>query len=83
MFIFEREREWASEKERGREKGTQNPKRAPGSEPVSTKPDAGLELMNREIMTWAEVRHLTDWATQAPLMSLFKAWLIFVTVEQN
>ena len=33
---------------------------------VSTEPDAGLELTNREIMTWAEVRHPTDWATQAP-----------------
>ena len=33
---------------------------------VSTEPDAGLEPMNREIMTWAEVGHSTDWATQAP-----------------
>ena len=30
---------------------------------VSTEPDTGLELMNREIMTWAEVGRLTDWAT--------------------
>ena len=27
---------------------------------VSTEPDAGLELKNREIMTGAEVRHSTD-----------------------
>ena len=33
---------------------------------VSTEPDAGLELTDREIMTWAEVGRLTDWATQAP-----------------
>ena len=33
---------------------------------VSTEPDAGLELMDREIVTWAEVGHLTDWATQVP-----------------
>ena len=33
---------------------------------VSTEPDAGLELTDREIMTWAEVRRSTDWATQAP-----------------
>ena len=32
----------------------------------STEPDAGLELTNREIMTWAEVGRLTHWATQAP-----------------
>ena len=27
---------------------------------VSTEPDAGLELTDREIMTWAEVGRLTD-----------------------
>ena len=34
---------------------------------VSTEFDAGLELMNHEIMTWPEVGCLTEWATQAPL----------------
>ena len=34
---------------------------------VSTEPDVGLELTDREIMTWAEVRRLTDQATQASL----------------
>ena len=34
---------------------------------VSTEPDAGLELTDREIMTWAKVGRLTDWTTQAPL----------------
>ena len=33
---------------------------------VSTEPDAGLEPTDREIMTWAEVRRLTDRATQVP-----------------
>ena len=33
---------------------------------VSTEPDLGLELTDHEIMTWAEVGRLTDWATQAP-----------------
>ena len=33
---------------------------------VSTEPDAGLELTECEIMTWAEVGRPTDWATQAP-----------------
>ena len=31
---------------------------------VTTEPDAGLEPTNREIMNWAKVGHLTDWATQ-------------------
>ena len=30
----------------------------------SPESNAGLEL---EIMTWAKVRHLTDWATKLPL----------------
>ena len=34
---------------------------------VSTEPDAGLELTDSEIVTWAEVGRLTGWATQAPL----------------
>ena len=33
---------------------------------ISPEPDTGLELTNHEIMTWAEVSRLTDWATQAP-----------------
>ena len=39
--------------EEQRERETQNPKQAPGSRlrAVSTEPDAGLELMNLEIMT--------------------------------
>ena len=51
-----------------REKETQNLKQAPGSEQeFSTEPDAGLKPTNCDIMTWAEVGHLTNWATQAPL----------------
>ena len=38
---------------------------------VSTEPDAELELTDREIMTWAKVGHLTEWATQAPLVFVF------------
>ena len=38
----------------------------------STEPNVGLELTNREIMTWVEVGCSTDWATQAPLYLLFK-----------
>ena len=32
---------------------------------VSPEPDAGLELMNCEIVTWAEVGHSIHWAAQA------------------
>ena len=33
---------------------------------ISPEPDAGLKLMDREIVTWAEVGRLTDGATQVP-----------------
>ena len=45
---------------RERERHTQNPKQVPGSELPAPSPDAGLELTDREIMTWAEVGRLTD-----------------------
>ena len=55
--------------------GAENPKQGDieseaGSRlgPVSTEPDAGLELMNCEIRTRAEVGRLTDGATQVPLV---------------
>ena len=38
---------------------------------VSTEPEVGLEPMGHEIMTWAKVRHLTDWATHVPHHYLF------------
>ena len=38
----------------------------------SREPDVGLEPTNRKIMTWAKVRHLTNWATQGPLKSFSK-----------
>ena len=67
MFIFW-ERDWQSvsrgvaEREGDTESEAGSRLRA-----VGTEPDAGLEPMNREIMTWAEVGCSTDWATQAPL----------------
>ena len=38
---------------------------------ISTEPDMGRKLTNREIMTWAEVRPLTDWATQERWYHIF------------
>ena len=64
MFIFERERECKSG--RGRERGRHRSKAGSRLQAVSTEPDVGLELTSREIMTWAKVGHLTDWAIQVP-----------------
>ena len=67
MFIYFWESERQSARWRGaeREGGTES---GAGSRlwAVNTEPDAGFELSNCKIMTWAEVRCLTDWATQVP-----------------
>ena len=56
LFIFERGRDRAQvEEERQRERKIQNLKQA-----VSTEPDREFELKDSEIMTRAEVRHLTN-----------------------
>ena len=58
MFIFERDKEREREREsahkwgKGRERGRHRIQ-------SRTEPDKGLELMNREIMTGAQVRRLT------------------------
>ena len=53
-----------------REGGTES-EAGSGLRAVSPEPDAGLELTDREIVTWAEVGCSTDWATQAPLIDSF------------
>ena len=63
IYFWERERERESEQEwgRGREREGDTKSEA-GSRlwAVSIEPNAGLELMSREIMTWAEVGCLTE-----------------------
>ena len=77
MFIFEKETE--NEQGRGRETDTES---EAGSRLLAdrTEPDAGLELTNGEIMTWAKVRHLINWATQGLLIpETFKIFYSTVT----
>ena len=70
MFIFERRRnrEWVGEGQRQTHTHTES-KAGSRLWAVSAKPDVGLKLTNCEIMTWTEVRCLTDWATQVPQAS--------------
>ena len=72
LFIFltfihfwetERDRAWVG---KGQREGDTESKAGPRLRAVSTEPDAGLQLTNCEITTWAEVGCSTDWATQAP-----------------
>ena len=57
-----REREREAEHEQGRVERKGDTESEAGSRPctVSTEPNTGLEPMNGEIMTRAEVGHLTD-----------------------
>ena len=60
---------WKSGSRRGSEReGVTESKAGSGFWAVSTEPDARLEPTSHEIMTWAEVRCLTSWATQVPLI---------------
>ena len=69
IYLFLRDRARVGEGQR--EEGDTESKAGSRLWAVSTELDAGLELTNREIMTWAEVGRLTDWATQAPQSTLF------------
>ena len=62
LFILRERTQWG--RCRGRERERQW---IPGRlHTPRAEPDAGLKLTDSEIMTWTEVRRLTDWVTQAP-----------------
>ena len=67
MFIYfwEWGRQSVSGRGAERERDTES-KAGSRLQAVRTEPDAGLEPTNREIMTWAEVGRLPDWAIQVP-----------------
>ena len=69
LFIFERQ---STSRGRAEREGDTEPEAGSGLWAVSTEPDTGLELINHEIMTWAEVGHVTHWDTQVPLFIPFK-----------
>ena len=49
---------------------------------VVTEPVSGLELIISEIMTWAEVGCLTDWATQVPWELFIWVYSLFRNIKQ-
>ena len=65
LFIFERQRQSVRGGGVEREGDTES---EAGSRlwAISTEPDMSLEPINCEVMTWAEVRCLTNWDTQVP-----------------
>ena len=66
LFIFERQ----SRSRGGAERGNTESEAGSRLPSVSTEPNGGLEPTKHEIITWAEVRRLTDWATKVPAPSL-------------
>ena len=73
LFLRDRERQSMSRGGAEREGDTES---ETGSRlwAISTEPDVGLELTDREIMTWAEVGRITNWATQAPHVLDFRMY---------
>ena len=69
MFIYFWDRERQSMNGGGQGEGDTESETGSRLWAVSTEPDVGLELTDREIVTWAEVGRLTDRATQAPQYS--------------
>ena len=67
MFIYFWEREGGTERQGDTESEAGSKVWA-----LRTEPDVGLELTNREIKIWAEVRCLTNWDTQAPHVFFFR-----------
>ena len=72
IYFWEREHKHTCKQERGGGPG-RGPKWAACWQPV-----VGLELMNREIMTWTEVGCVTSWAIQAPLECSYLKWYNYV-----
>ena len=69
MFIYFWDREKQGMNGGGAEReGDPESEAGPWFWAVSTEPDAGFILTDRDAMTRAEVRRSTDWATQAPLL---------------
>ena len=64
LYFWERERKTEHEQGRSTERERDRMWSRLRFWAVSTEPDAGLKLTDCEIMTWAKVRHSTDWATQ-------------------
>ena len=87
MFIYFWQRETQSMSGRRAEKeGDTESKAGSKVQAVSTEPDTGPELRSREIMTWAEVGHLTNWATKAPpLLTILKIRkkIVFTETEHS
>ena len=67
IYLRKREREWAREHEWKEHKRGERSEGERQADPLrSREPDAGLPSQDPRIMTWAEGKHLTDWAIQAP-----------------
>ena len=66
-YVWETQTEHEQGRGRERERETES-EAASRLWAVSTEPNTGLELTDHEIMTWAKIGPLMDWATQAPEM---------------
>ena len=76
MFIhFEMKNEWGEGGGWAEREGDTESEAGSRLRAVSTEPYAGLEPTNCEIMSWAEVGFVTDWATHVPLFFIILEFL--------
>ena len=81
MFVYFWDRETEHEQGRDRERGNTESEAGFRLWAVGTEPDTGLEPTDHEIMTWAKVRHTTDWATQMPPESFILKTCFFIELS--
>ena len=74
-IIYSFEKEGESKTQAGEEEGEADSplSREPDAQPEpDVGPDPGTQSQDPGIMTWAQGRCLTDWATQVPLLMAFR-----------
>ena len=78
VYFWERERKRARE---GQERGKHRIHSRFQARDVSTEPDAGLELMNHEIMTWAKIKSQTLNRLSHPGTPIYHIFFIHSSVD--
>ena len=77
LFIFGTERDRAMNGEGAEREGDTESETGSRLWAISPEPDTRLELTDREIVTWAEVGRLTDWAALISILKMSFKFKIF------
>ena len=83
IYFWERETETEHGQGRGRERGRQRIRSRLQDLSCQHRAQCGVQPTNREIMTWVEVGHLTDWATLVSLIYFFNVYSFLRECERG